>query len=255
MEIFHDCQIVLDLSTNVNFKKKQEIRKKITENGGIISYIVTKKSTHVVCNDFKKADISYKCKMAAKYGLTVVSVDFIHDSVEQGRLLNTDNYILVGKTISEEFNSGKILATKYQSKDAKKKKFKIDPKGVKIWKLGDKNAPEYDEENYKVAKFAMFQKFEKIKETTWFYNIEIHVSELMDANRSDCCRFRVFSHSGSTQDLQEAVTECRYLTSSDDALHVYSYLYNEQTLPAHNMDLVYQPSSRKIGSKVSKDGR
>jgi butyrate kinase len=43
MEIFHDCQIVLDLSTNVNFKKKQEIRKKITENGGIISYIVTKK--------------------------------------------------------------------------------------------------------------------------------------------------------------------------------------------------------------------
>ena len=47
--------------------------------------------------------------MAAKYGLTVVSVDFIHDSVEQGRLLNTDNYILVGKTISEEFNSGKIL--------------------------------------------------------------------------------------------------------------------------------------------------
>jgi hypothetical protein len=24
-------------------------------------------------------------------------------------------------------------------------------------KLGDKNAPEYDEENYKVAKFAMFQ--------------------------------------------------------------------------------------------------
>jgi hypothetical protein len=33
----------------------------------------------------------------------------------------------------------------------------IDPKGVKIWKLGDKNTPEYDEENYEVAKFAMFQ--------------------------------------------------------------------------------------------------
>jgi hypothetical protein len=49
--------------------------------------------------------------------------------------------------------------------------------------------------------------------------------------------------------FKEAVKECRYLTSSDDALHVYSYLYNEQTRPAHNMDLVYQPSSRKIGSK------
>ena len=51
--------------------------------------------------------------MAAKYGVTVVSVDFIHDSADQGRLLNTDNYILVGKTISEEFNSGKILGKNY----------------------------------------------------------------------------------------------------------------------------------------------
>lgn len=47
--------------------------------------------------------------MATKYGLPVVSVDFIHDSVDQGRLLNTDNYILIGKTKSEEFDSGKIL--------------------------------------------------------------------------------------------------------------------------------------------------
>ena len=43
MKIFNGCQIVLDLSTSVGFKKKQEIRKKITDNGGIISYIVTKK--------------------------------------------------------------------------------------------------------------------------------------------------------------------------------------------------------------------
>jgi hypothetical protein len=48
-----------------------------------------------------------------KYGLPVVSVDFIHDSVDQGKLLNTDNYILVGKTKSEEFNSGKILGKNY----------------------------------------------------------------------------------------------------------------------------------------------
>ena len=48
----------------------------------------------------------------------------------------------------------------------------------------------------------IFQKFEKIKETTWFYDLAIHVTDVMDTNRSDCCRFRVFSHSGSTQDLQ-----------------------------------------------------
>lgn len=45
--VFAGCQIVLDLSTSVGFKKKQEIRKTITENGGIISYIVTKKVTRL----------------------------------------------------------------------------------------------------------------------------------------------------------------------------------------------------------------
>ena len=66
------------------------------------------KSTHVVCNDSEKANISYKCKMAARYGLPVVTVDFIHDCVDEGRILNTDNYILVGKTKSQELSSGKI---------------------------------------------------------------------------------------------------------------------------------------------------
>ncbi|XP_062600647.1 uncharacterized protein LOC134262286 [Saccostrea cucullata] len=41
--VFVGCQVVLDLSTSVGFKKKQEVRKTITNNGGIISYIVTKK--------------------------------------------------------------------------------------------------------------------------------------------------------------------------------------------------------------------
>jgi hypothetical protein len=36
--------------------------------------------------------------MAARYGLPVVTVDFIHDCVDEGRILNTDNYILVGRS-------------------------------------------------------------------------------------------------------------------------------------------------------------
>jgi len=46
--IFHRCQIVLDLdAAQVRFKQKQELRKKITDNGGIVSYIITKK-VHVI---------------------------------------------------------------------------------------------------------------------------------------------------------------------------------------------------------------
>jgi hypothetical protein len=49
--------------------------------------------------------------------------------------------------------------------------------------------------------------------------------------------------------FQVAVIECRYLTTSDDALHMYSYLYSEQTRPPFNMEIVYQPVMRHIGSK------
>lgn len=43
MSVFDNCQIALDLGINVGFKKKVELRKAITENGGVVSYIVTQK--------------------------------------------------------------------------------------------------------------------------------------------------------------------------------------------------------------------
>lgn len=59
-------------------------------------------------NDAEKADVSYKCKIAAKFRIPVVSLDFIFDCISQGKLLDTDNYLLVGKTKAQEFSSGKI---------------------------------------------------------------------------------------------------------------------------------------------------
>ena len=41
--IFSGCQIALDLTTSVKFKEKAKLRRSITDNGGIVSYIVTKK--------------------------------------------------------------------------------------------------------------------------------------------------------------------------------------------------------------------
>ena len=42
--IFRGCQIVLDLdAAQVRFKQKQELRKKITDKAGVVSYIITKK--------------------------------------------------------------------------------------------------------------------------------------------------------------------------------------------------------------------
>lgn len=65
-------------------------------------------STHVVCNDAEKAEFSYKCKMAVKYGLPVVSPDWIRRSIEEGHLLCTDDYLVMGKSKSEGLKEGKI---------------------------------------------------------------------------------------------------------------------------------------------------
>ena len=43
MAIFEGQQVLLDLDTSVSFKEKQALRKNIIDNGGIISYIITKK--------------------------------------------------------------------------------------------------------------------------------------------------------------------------------------------------------------------
>ena len=43
MGLFTKFVIALELGTSLPFKKKQQIRKQITENDGIISFIITKK--------------------------------------------------------------------------------------------------------------------------------------------------------------------------------------------------------------------
>ena len=60
-------------------------------------------------NNVEKAQDSYKSRMAQKWKVPVLSVDFISKCVEAGRLLEVDPYVVVGRTASEEFSSGKIV--------------------------------------------------------------------------------------------------------------------------------------------------
>ena len=43
MNIFSGCLIALELGSNIPFKKKQQLRKTVTDNGGVVSFIITKK--------------------------------------------------------------------------------------------------------------------------------------------------------------------------------------------------------------------
>ena len=60
-------------------------------------------------DDCKKASDTYKARTALKYGVPVVSLNFIDDCLEAKKLLEADGYIAVGKTKAEEFGSGKIV--------------------------------------------------------------------------------------------------------------------------------------------------
>ena len=42
MGVFTDCQIALELDSSLGFKKKSALKGKIIDNGGTISFIVTK---------------------------------------------------------------------------------------------------------------------------------------------------------------------------------------------------------------------
>ena len=65
-------------------------------------------STHVVCDNPEKADTSYKCRMAMKYGIPVVSPRYLQHSVDTGVLQKTDDFIMAGKSKSETLREGKI---------------------------------------------------------------------------------------------------------------------------------------------------
>lgn len=57
----------------------------------------------------EKAQDSYKSRMAQKWGIPVVSMEFVDKCIEAGKLLEADQFIVVGKTAAQEFSTGKIV--------------------------------------------------------------------------------------------------------------------------------------------------
>ncbi len=66
-------------------------------------------TTFLVVNNSEKAQDSYKSRMAAKWGIPIVSLAFIAECLSVGRLVETDQFVVVGRTAAEEFSSGKIV--------------------------------------------------------------------------------------------------------------------------------------------------
>ncbi|KAL8624962.1 hypothetical protein ACOMHN_039849 [Nucella lapillus] len=255
--VFKGCQIALDLGINVGFKKKVELRKTIIKHGGIVSYIVTRKCSFVVASDPEKCDISSKCCMAVKYSLPVVTMDYVWDCADKGRKLSMDSYTIGGKSKALDFRTGKISAPERKtpaSVSLFKPKTVFNIRSTHVWHPGEKNAPVFDEENYEVAKYALFEGMKKKEERNTFYSLEIHVAASCDSYGSDgkpaSCKYRVFSHHGHLDDVlegKEGIKELRYLTTAEHALLGYSALYTEQ-ITTHKMHKISGTGVRNVGS-------
>ena len=85
-------------------------------------------TTHLVVNNAEKAQDSYKSRMAQKWKVPVLCVDFIHKCVEAGKLLEVDPYVVVGRTTAEEFGSGKIVG--------KERALGLEPSPIRVWGRG-----------------------------------------------------------------------------------------------------------------------
>ena len=73
--------------------------------------IVSAQTTHLVVNNAEKAQDSYKSRMAQKWGIPVVNMEFVDKCIGAKKLLEADQFIVVGKTAAQEFSTGKIVGT------------------------------------------------------------------------------------------------------------------------------------------------
>ncbi|KAL5457332.1 hypothetical protein EMCRGX_G034580 [Ephydatia muelleri] len=265
MGVFTDCQIALELDSSLGFKKKSALKGKIVDNGGTISFIVTKNTTHLVVNNAEKAQDSYKSRMAQKWGIPVVGLEFVDKCLEVGKLLEADPFVVAGKTAAQQFSTGKIVASMQDKANSDKKKKRpkstVNMNQVKVWPWPhtDPKAPEFPEDKYEIARYVYLKKFDSRSLVTSFACLEIHVVLAQEGGRS---LYRVFSHAGTLQKKDEVGSEvgkceCRYLTSALDVEYVYAQLYRQYTAPPQSLlkvpfisSFVGSPQLRKLMAEV-----
>ncbi|XP_065826671.1 protein mono-ADP-ribosyltransferase PARP4-like isoform X4 [Oscarella lobularis] len=254
MSVFAKRQIALELSSFLPWKKKQEIRKKITSNGGTISYVVTKQTDFLVLGDpGTRSDVSYKARTATKYGIPVVSLDFIDECIGAKKIVDSDQFVVVGTTKSQQFGTGKIVVGDHHHNRQKVRISKNRPtfvgvnlNKIKTWSPGEEGPHHYDEEKAEVVKHSLLSFIDSRAKVTHFFSIEFHVT-----SEDSESPYRIFTQSGNVANEFESVAECRYFSNATEAEHVYTLLYQQHLKPPHNMKKT-EFLSRNIGSKQLK---
>ncbi|KAM9974519.1 hypothetical protein ACTFIW_007974 [Dictyostelium discoideum] len=85
--IFQSCNIYLSTVSN-----KQTISKTIKDNGGSVSFMLTKNVTHFVCDEKEVQSDSFNYKKAKGYNIPIVSEEFITESVSKSSRLQESDF-------------------------------------------------------------------------------------------------------------------------------------------------------------------
>ena len=125
---------------------------------------------------------TYKIETAVKLGIPVVGIQYIKDCCESEKLVDSDGFIVAGKTKSDSLASGKIPIKRSKVETAPKQssspfanKTKVNLKDIKVWPIGDPQAPPFHEDSFKIAKSCILFKEETNLQRSLFIVIELHV--------------------------------------------------------------------------------
>ncbi|CAG2240013.1 PARP2_3_4 [Mytilus edulis] len=212
--LFHNNTVVLQLPSSMPFKEKMSWKKKITANGGTLSYIVTKKVSFVVVFEDIVEKSSYKIRQCQRYHIPLVQSLYVDDCLSQNKILTKIKYIVSGLPENDNFKKGKI----------------VDP-----------GAPYDPDIPYVLAKWTLLKNKNKVQ------IMEIHVLTDEDV-------FRLHSQAGSIDEQKNIVSTSDpsvwYLDTAAEGLSGYEQLYQRYTTAPYNMLPWVQPafSSNKLGS-------
>uniref|UniRef100_A0A6P8R189 Poly [ADP-ribose] polymerase n=1 Tax=Geotrypetes seraphini TaxID=260995 RepID=A0A6P8R189_GEOSA len=153
--IFANCVFFLKVN-HLSVQDKKKIKSHIQENGGIISFVLNKKCSHIIVDNIDSLS-SYQLKTIQKYQIPILCGDFIRNCVEERRLLQVDDYA-VKKSVEIDPETGT------ESQDQEKIQFFEKPRE---WNEKDTESNRFytkdnldpnDLQDVKVAKHAVLEK-------------------------------------------------------------------------------------------------
>ena len=171
-----------------------------------------------------------------KLKIPVVSTNFLFECDKQQKYLEPDLFLIAGKSASDVFSSGKIVAKRMRvennpssSTSTIPKRFKslIQLKDVKFWQTQDPQLPPFPQDLFEIAKNVIFLKEESNSKRSTYSIIELHVSQA----QINTFPFRIHFERGVIEEHGnpiEKTTEYSYFSSVWDAEEIYSQLHQEQ---------------------------